>query len=100
LLKTAQRPQFIPTNAPVAVRGDTAGVSVDENIIDGERSVPVAPLNVFSRARARGWRMVVHHGSAVGPTPPADGCVGGGTPRRAGRRAGRRCPPRRRGTSC
>ena len=73
LFQNEQRLQFILTNEHVDVRGDTAWVTIDENIIDGDRGVTVAALNVFAREATNGWRMVVHHGSAVGPTVATEG---------------------------
>ena len=58
--------QFILTNEQVAVSGDTAWVTVDENLISLDGGGTVAALNVFVRAGER-WRCVTHHGSAVAP---------------------------------
>jgi ketosteroid isomerase-like protein len=69
-----QRLQFILTNDDVAVHGDTAWVTLDENII-GSDSATVAAVNIFVRAQAAddplGWRMVAHHGAAVAARGPA-----------------------------
>jgi ketosteroid isomerase-like protein len=58
--------QFILTDEHVAVAGDAAWVTVDENLISAEGSGTVAAVNVFLRTDA-GWRLVAHHGSAVAP---------------------------------
>src|SRR2546427_10033206 len=63
LFQNEQRLQFILTDEHVDLRGDTAWVSLDENIIDGDRGVTVAALNVFARGEDGSWRMVAHHGS-------------------------------------
>ena len=70
--------QFVLTDETVEVEGDTAWVTVTENILQGEsvHASSAAAVNVFvRRADAGGWRMVVHHGSPVaGPAgDPADG---------------------------
>ena len=56
--------QFILTNESVEVSGDTAWVTVDENILGGRVGGTVAALNLFVRT-ADGWQMVVHHASPV-----------------------------------
>lgn len=58
--------QFILTNESVAVQGDTAWVTVDENLISEEASGTVAALNLFVFDGAR-WRMVGHHGAPLAP---------------------------------
>lgn len=58
--------QFILTNEVVAVAGDAAWVTVDENLISAEGGGTVAALNVFVRRSGR-WRLVAHHGSPVAP---------------------------------
>jgi ketosteroid isomerase-like protein len=58
--------QFILTDEVVAVAGDAAWVTVDENLITSEMGATVAAVNLFVRAEA-GWRLVAHHGSAVAP---------------------------------
>jgi ketosteroid isomerase-like protein len=59
--------QFILTEEVVAVAGDSAWVTVDENLISPEMGGgTVAALNVFVRADGR-WRLVAHHGSPVAP---------------------------------
>lgn len=66
--------QFVLTDVAVQVAGDTAWVTLDENILQtagvtAGDDVPldaarVAATNVFARDGGR-WRMVVHHGSPV-----------------------------------
>lgn len=59
--------QFILTDEVIAVAGDTAWVTVDENLISAEMGGgTVAALNVFVRDGDR-WRLVAHHGSPVAP---------------------------------
>lgn len=58
--------QFILTNEQVSVAGDTAWVTVDENLISLDGGGTVAAMNLFVRAGDR-WRCVAHHGSAVAP---------------------------------
>jgi ketosteroid isomerase-like protein len=70
--------QFVLTDERVDVVGDTAWVTLDENILQsagpadgtaGDTSelsgARVAATNVFVREGDR-WRMVMHHGSPVG----------------------------------
>jgi ketosteroid isomerase-like protein len=61
-----QHLSFILTNEVVAVDGDTAWVTVDENLINADGSATVAALNLFRRDDDR-WRLVAHHGSPVAP---------------------------------
>jgi len=63
--------QFFLTEQRVDVAGDTAWVTLNENILqgtgEGESTLydaTVAAVNVFVRGDG-GWRMVVHHGSPV-----------------------------------
>jgi len=56
--------QFILTNEVVHVAGDTAWVTVDENLLTEDGQGTVAALNVFQRRDGR-WRLVAHHGSPV-----------------------------------
>jgi ketosteroid isomerase-like protein len=58
--------QFILTEEVVTVDGDTAWVTVDENLISADGGGTVAAVNLFLRDGAR-WRLVAHHGSAVAP---------------------------------
>lgn len=64
--------QFLLTEERVAVAGDVAWVSVDENLLGDQGGATVAALNVFARDPGGPWRMVAHHGSPVSVT------VGGG----------------------
>jgi len=77
--------QFVLTDERVDVVGDTAWVTLDENILqaadatdDGDNGdVPlsgarVAATNVFVHDGNR-WSMVIHHGSPVGATDDIDG---------------------------
>jgi ketosteroid isomerase-like protein len=69
--------QFVLTDERVDVAGDTAWVTLDENILQAgapengsDEQAPlsgarVAATNVFVRDGAE-WRMVMHHGSPVG----------------------------------
>lgn len=66
--------QFILTDEQVSLAGDTAWVTVDENILAGRSGSTVAAINVFVRHGDR-WRMVAHHGSGV-----ADRAGNGGEP--------------------
>jgi ketosteroid isomerase-like protein len=59
------RNQFILTNEAVAIHGDMAWVTVDENLVADGGTGTVAATNVFLRAGASGWKLVVHHGSPV-----------------------------------
>ena len=68
LFQNGQNLQFILTNERVDVAGDTAWVSVDENILSEEVGGTVAALNVFVRD-GETWRIVVHHGSSVAARP-------------------------------
>ena len=65
--------QFVLTGDEVAVVGDVAWVTLDENILQTTGGAAesqelsgarIAAVNVFVRARD-GWRMVLHHGSPV-----------------------------------
>jgi ketosteroid isomerase-like protein len=56
--------QFILTDEVVAVAGDVAWVTVDENLITADMGGTVAAINLFVRDGER-WRMVSHAGSAV-----------------------------------
>lgn len=60
--------QFILTDEVVAVAGDAAWVTVDENLIGPDGGGTVAAVNLFLRT-AEGWRLVAHHGSPVAPQP-------------------------------
>ena len=56
--------QFILTSEQVAVEGDSAWVTVEENLITGAVGGTVCALNLFVRSGTQ-WRMVGHHGSGV-----------------------------------
>ena len=58
------RNQFILTNEAVAVHGDTAWVTLDENLVDGSGTGTVAATNIYANV-ADGWLLVAHHGSPV-----------------------------------
>lgn len=60
-----QRLQFILTNEVVEVHGDTAWVTVDENLLDGDEvGGTVTAVNLYVRDGDR-WNLVAHHGSPV-----------------------------------
>ncbi len=65
--------QFVLTDEQVTVAGDSAWVTLDENILQSARQTEAADelsgskatsVNVFVRDRAE-WKMVVHHASPV-----------------------------------
>ncbi len=58
------RNQFILTNEAVAVHGDTAWVTLDENLVDSGGTGTVAATNLFVLSDGR-WLLVAHHGSPV-----------------------------------
>ena len=64
LFHSPQSLQFLLTDAAASVDGDTAWVTVDENLLGDQGGTTVAALNVFART-GDGWRLVVHHGSPV-----------------------------------
>lgn len=65
ILEGPGRNQFILTDEAVAVDGDLAWVTLDENLVGGGGATgTVAATNLFSRADD-GWKLVVHHGSPV-----------------------------------
>ena len=64
LFQSGQQLQFVLTEERVVVNGDTAWVSLDENLLGDQGGVTVATVNLFVRHDDR-WRMVVHHGSVV-----------------------------------
>lgn len=58
--------QFILTAEKASVAGDTAWVTLDENILGRDAGATAAGLNLFVRDADDGrWRMVVHHSSQV-----------------------------------
>ncbi len=66
------RNQFILTNVAVSVDGDTALVTLEENLIASGPGLTgtgaIAATNVFVRDRrtdASGWLLIAHHGSPV-----------------------------------
>jgi ketosteroid isomerase-like protein len=70
LFEGPQHLQFILTAEEVTVAGDTAWVTVDENLIGPDVGATVAALNLFHRQPTDGgdrWLMVAHHGSGVAP---------------------------------
>jgi ketosteroid isomerase-like protein len=58
------RNQFIVTNDAVAVEGDLAWVTLDENLVDVAATGTIAATNLFART-VSGWKLVLHHGSPV-----------------------------------
>jgi hypothetical protein len=68
----AQQLQFLLTEEHAQVAGNTAWVTVDENLLGDQGGATVAALNVFVRHPDSGsWRMVAHHGSVVGSPGPS-----------------------------
>ena len=57
--------QFILTNESVSMKGDTAWVSLDENLVDVHGASTVAATNLFVRDHEGEWKLVTHHGSPV-----------------------------------
>ena len=64
ILEGPGRNQFIVTNDVVAVDGDLAWVTLDENLVQGASTGTVAATNVFARSND-GWKLILHHGSPV-----------------------------------
>ena len=58
------RNQFILTNDSVSVDGDTAWVTLDENLVAGGTTGTIAATNMFVHTGGS-WKMVLHHGSPV-----------------------------------
>lgn len=58
------RNQFILTNEAVAVHGDTAWVTLDENLVDSGGTGTVAATNLYVQRHDQ-WLLVAHHGSPV-----------------------------------
>ena len=56
--------QFILTAVAGHVEGDVGWVTCDENLLAGPQAQTVAATNAFVRVDG-GWRLVLHHGSAV-----------------------------------
>jgi ketosteroid isomerase-like protein len=73
LFQNGQQIQFVLTRERATVQGDTAWVSLDENLLGDQGGVTVATINIFVKASAPGrpqqWRMVCHHGSVVQVSP-------------------------------
>lgn len=59
------RNQFILTNDVVSMKGDTAWVTVDENLVDIAGAGTVAATNLFIRDHEGEWKLTVHHGSPL-----------------------------------
>ena len=58
--------QFLLTEEQAEVVGNTAWVSVDENLLGDQGGTTISALNIFVRpASDGGWRLVCHHGSIV-----------------------------------
>jgi len=53
------------TEEQAVIDGDTAWVSLDENLLGDQAGSTVAALNIFARDGTGRWRMVAHHGSVV-----------------------------------
>jgi ketosteroid isomerase-like protein len=70
LFQGGQQIQFVLTRETAVVAGDTAWVSLDENLLGDQGGVTVATVNIFVRSGEDSWRMVCHHGSVVQPGPP------------------------------
>ena len=64
ILEGPGRNQFIVTNDIVAVHGDLAWVTLDENLVQGASTGTVAATNVFAHSDD-GWKLILHHGSPV-----------------------------------
>ncbi|MEX0847759.1 MAG: nuclear transport factor 2 family protein [Ilumatobacteraceae bacterium] len=64
ILSGPGRNQFIVTNEAVAVDGDVAWVTCDENLVAEGGTGTVAATNVFA-CDGGVWRLVAHHGSPV-----------------------------------
>ena len=68
--------QFILTDVKIEVNGDVAWVTLYENLasaIEGQNySAAILTTNIFQKS-PDGWRMILHHGSAVSqPTDQDD----------------------------
>jgi len=64
LFRSNQSLQFLLTEVRVVINGESGWVTVDENLLGDQGGTTVAAVNIFTRHRD-GWRLVVHHGSAV-----------------------------------
>ena len=58
------RNQFILTNENVAITGDLAWVTLEENLVDTGATGTVAATNLYARTGGE-WLLVVHHGSPI-----------------------------------
>ena len=58
------RNQFILTNQAVAIDGDIAWVTLDENLVEGGMTGTVAATNMYVRTDGV-WKLIFHHGSPV-----------------------------------
>lgn len=59
------RSQFILTGLSVAVDGDLAWVTLEENMVDVGRTGAIAATNLFARGPGGEWKLIVHHGSPI-----------------------------------
>jgi ketosteroid isomerase-like protein len=66
LFQGPREQQFLLADEHVVVVGETAWVTVDENILHPDGAATVSALNLFVREDG-GWRMIVHHGASVAP---------------------------------
>lgn len=57
--------QFILTNEAISTKGDTAWVTLDENLVDINGAGTIAATNLFVRDHEGEWKLVAHHGSPV-----------------------------------
>src|ERR1700722_6632870 len=69
LFQNGQQIQFVLTRERPTVTGDTAWVSLDENLLGDQGGVTVATINIFALDGTGQWRMVCHHGSVVQASP-------------------------------
>jgi ketosteroid isomerase-like protein len=70
MFQSSQNLQFILTKEAAEVAGDTAWVTVDENILQGSDATTVAALNLFVRGDGGEWVLVAHHASPVSDSEP------------------------------
>jgi ketosteroid isomerase-like protein len=67
--------QFALTDVRIEIRGDVGWVTLYENLnssIEGQNySAAILTTNMFQKT-AEGWRMILHHGSAVSQNPDQD----------------------------
>jgi ketosteroid isomerase-like protein len=62
-----QDQQFLLADEHVVVVGDTAWVTLDENILFPDGAATVSTLNLFVRGGGGQWKVVGHHGAGVAP---------------------------------